>query len=589
MGTVYKETYTKPCPDNAESFKRKGQRYVRWVDGRGKKKTAKLTTSANGDKRILMESNTYTAKYRDGNGVIQKVSTGCRSLDAAKSVLADLEKRADKVRSGITTAAEDSVLDHQTTTLKEHLTDYDVYLSDKRGKGGKPRVSKSHRHDVRTRLEVVANDKGFKLLRDLNRQAFEKWADERAKTGQLSARTLNAYAAAWTAFGNWCVETGRLVANPFARLRKYDEKADRRHQRRALTEDELVRLFRAAQFRPLAEYGRRTVKLPPNKREGRRTWTKAPLTQANFDDALLRARKLLADRPELIASLGQEGRERALIYKTLTLTGLRKGELGSITIGQLDLRPDAGRTAYLQLHAIDAKSGSAADIPIRRDLADELHTWLSDRLIRQQNAARNSGEPIPAALSRNEKLFNVPAGLLRIFDRDAQAAGIPKRDDRDRVVDIHSLRHTFGTLLSRGGVAPRTAQAAMRHSKLDLTMNVYTDPRLLDVAGAMDVLPHLPLNDESYNSHQKATGTEDASRLPDQLKSLLVPMLVPSSGNVRTDRANHDMPINSRSSSDTAVSDVPDRVWQLLAVHEKMEPDGIEPTTSCLQSRRSPS
>jgi len=32
----------------------------------------------------------------------------------------------------------------------------------------------------------------------------------------------------------------------------------------------------------------------------------------------------------------------------------------------------------------------------------------------------------------------------------------------------------FGTLLR---VAPRTTQAAMRHSSIDLTMNVYTDPK----------------------------------------------------------------------------------------------------------------
>jgi len=31
----------------------------------------------------------------------------------------------------------------------------------------------------------------------------------------------------------------------------------------------------------------------------------------------------------------------------------------------------------------------------------------------------------------------------------------------------------------------------MRHSSIDLTMNVYTDPRLLDVAGAMETLPEL--------------------------------------------------------------------------------------------------
>jgi len=33
------------------------------------------------------------------------------------------------------------------------------------------------------------------------------------------------------------------------------------------------------------------------------------------------------------------------------------------------------------------------------------------------------------------------------------------------------------------------AQAAMSHSSIDLTMQVYTDPRLLDVAGALGALP----------------------------------------------------------------------------------------------------
>jgi hypothetical protein len=60
-------------------------------------------------------------------------------------------------------------------------------------------------------------------------------------------------------------------------------------------------------------------------------------------------------------------------------------------------------------------------------------------------------------------------------------------------LDVHALRTTFGTLLSANGVAPRTAQQAMRHSDIKLTMGVYTDRKLLDVAGALDALPALPL------------------------------------------------------------------------------------------------
>jgi integrase len=68
-------------------------------------------------------------------------------------------------------------------------------------------------------------------------------------------------------------------------------------------------------------------------------------------------------------------------------------------------------------------------------------------------------------------------------------------------VDVHALRHTFGTHLNKAGVAPRTAQAAMRHSSLELTMNVYTDPRLLDVGAAVDALPDFtkhPANAADY-------------------------------------------------------------------------------------------
>jgi integrase len=88
----------------------------------------------------------------------------------------------------------------------------------------------------------------------------------------------------------------------------------------------------------------------------------------------------------------------------------------------------------------------------------------------------------------NERLFR-HAPAIRVFDADLKAAGIAKRDARNRVADIHALRHTFGTHLSAAGVHPRTAMAAMRHSRIELTMNYYTDPVLLDIAGAVEALP----------------------------------------------------------------------------------------------------
>ena len=130
---------------------------------------------------------------------------------------------------------------------------------------------------------------------------------------------------------------------------------------------------------------------------------------------------------------------------------------------------------------------------------------------KRETAARSSVLPVDVGIevAGDDQLFYVPTGLLRILNRDLEAAGIPKVDDRGRTLDVHAVRHTFGTLLSKGGVAPRTAQAAMRHSKIDLTMNVYTDPRLLDVGAAIESLPELQLDaPEDRSQRAKATGTD---------------------------------------------------------------------------------
>jgi integrase len=86
-------------------------------------------------------------------------------------------------------------------------------------------------------------------------------------------------------------------------------------------------------------------------------------------------------------------------------------------------------------------------------------------------------------------VYDIPKDFIKRFNADCRRAGIPKRDERGRTVDIHALRTTFGTMLARSGVAPRTAQALMRHSDIRLTMGVYTDPKLLDTAAAVESLP----------------------------------------------------------------------------------------------------
>jgi len=522
MGTVYKETFTKPLPPGARIIVRKGKRLAQWQDAKGKTRTEGVTVGKDGTDRIIVEAGTYTAKYRDGAGVVRKVATGCRDKTAAESVLADLERRAELVKAKVLTVAEDAVSDHQETPLAQHLADY---LAHQKAKG----LSRVRVKNTENRLKRLANECGFRTLKCLSAAALERWLTARQADG-MGAGNRNEYRQELVGFANWCVRTRRLLINPFAGVSRADARADCRRKRRALDEAELLALLDVARRRPLLD----AMTVRRGKRKG---------------EAVGVLREETRRRLEAL------GWERALVYKTLVQTGLRKGELASLTVGQLDLDADP---PYLVLDAADEKNREGNSIPLRADLAADLRQWITAKAQAVEQAAReaptvrlDAGAVQPAKRPRSDAtgsqgqscqqvttlhglppdtpLFTVPAGLRRILDRDLKAAGIPKRDERGRTVDVHALRHSFGTLLSKVGVAPRTAQAAMRHSSIDLTMNTYTDPRLLDVAGAVEALPALPLSGGTQESRNtvRATGTEDSIASP------LVPVLVPATDKPR--------------------------------------------------------
>jgi integrase len=432
MGTVFKPRLTRPIPLGAEIVERNGERIAHWRNGYGKRCEAPIRTTPSGDK-IVAESSKYLARYRDGSGVVQTVPTKCSDLMAARAVLSELEKRAELVRAGVLTPAQDAVADHKRATIAGHV---EAYIDSLRSRGNTPK----HYNTVKRLLNTVIAGCRFRTLADIRREPVERWLSG-PENAKRSARTKNTYRNALVWFCNYCVDNERLVANPVARVARFNERIDRRRLPRALTADEITRLLDAARRRPLDEALR-------------------------FNRGWRRGQRGARLRPETRAKIERLGSERALIYKTMTLTGLRLGELASIRV--CDVHDD-----HIDLDARHEKNRQGSRIPLRADLAADLRQWIGDR--------------------RDGLLFRLSINLVKVFDRDLKFAGIPKRDERNRTACVHSLRHSFATLMSRGGVQPRVAQAAMRHSTIDLTMSVYTDPKLLDVARALDALPDLPL------------------------------------------------------------------------------------------------
>jgi integrase len=344
--------------------------------------------------RINCQAKTWTARYRDADGRLVEEPTGCKDEQNAKAKLADLERQAERVKAGVVTRVELQATGLADVPLAEHLDAYERHLK-------RAGVSTVYQKNVVAAARRVIDDCGFVHVGDLARPKVEEWLADR-RTGGMSARSRKAYLEGINAFCHWCArcDPPRLRVNLFGSIPKASVQADPRRKRRALTEAELTQLLAVAVARPLA--GARTVRR--GKRKG-------------HQHAEL--------KPETVRRLERLGRERALIYRTLVLTGLRKGELASLTVAQLDLTDTPPR---LYLNAADEKNREGNTLPLRADLAAELAAWIAE-----------------AGLTPGDRVFTVPAGLRRILDRDLKAAGIPKRDARGRTVDVHALRTTFGT------------------------------------------------------------------------------------------------------------------------------------------------
>ena len=166
--------------------------------------------------------------------------------------MAELERRAELVRSGVLTVAQDAIADHSTTPIVDHFRGY----HDHRVAKGLNAVRIAN---TDARLDKLADDCGFRRLSDLSADGLTDWLGKQLAFG-MSAGTRNEYRQELVGFGNWCVKTRRLIQNPFTDVPKANAKADCRRQRRAMTEAELDKLLHVARWRPLANFGRETVK-----------------------------------------------------------------------------------------------------------------------------------------------------------------------------------------------------------------------------------------------------------------------------------------------------------------------------------------
>jgi len=395
----------------------------------------------------------WYASWYDHQGKRQTQSTRTTDKATAERIAKKYEADAALRRDGVIDPTLDAIGKESQRSIESHLADYESKM---KVAGRDPKYIDATIGYIR----AIAKAAGFKTASDIAADPVTLFAEDLQAKGK-SARTVQAHLTAIKGFTKWLTTHHKLPRDPLAKVTKPNPKTDRRHERRMLLPEE---------------------------------WQWLRAVTANSGERC-----------------GMTGAERAALYATAILTGLRSSELRSVTKGRLYL--DA-KPPYVTCTAGDTKNGELARQYISPELAAELQAIVATKI-------------------GNAPVFKMPhvANVSAMFKRDVRAArsawlkaaknAPEERERRDRSnflidvnhtgerLDFHALRHTCGAWLSMTGAHPKTVQTIMRHSTITLTMDTYGHLFPGQEAGAVASMREMLTDDTP--EELRATGTDNAT------------------------------------------------------------------------------
>jgi integrase len=266
------------------------------------------------------------------------------------------------------------------------------------------------------RVRKLIKGCGFTTWSDVSAEKVNDYIDRRP--GGMSQQTAHFYAQAFRRFCGWMFDQGYIDRPP--KIREVDTAEN---YGRCFEEDELPALLEAARTGP--------------------------------------------------ERFGLTGQQRYLVYLLAFETGLRRGELRSLTVASIDLR-------RLQIFV----KGGAAGATKNKDDAHQCITPETGDLLREYIRGK-----MP-----NVRLFpTIPHRSALMVRADCEAAGIEAENHKGKL-GLHSLRHTCGTFLLDHGAHPKEVMEILRHKSFDLTMKRYGHLLAGRAQAAVNKLPRFARN-----------------------------------------------------------------------------------------------
>jgi integrase len=296
------------------------------------------------------------------------------------------------------------------------------------------------RYEAFTRLHIVPY-LGTKRLDKLQVKDIRQWLNKLAQVCQCCAQGKD---AAWPEDKRRCCAIGQCCHAILSARSRADARDTLRAAYTCAVEDELLTR------NPVA-----VIRMPAPRTRKRRWWT--------VDDARRFLESTRAADESLYAA-----------FVLILVLGLRKGEVLRLTwelvnldAAELYVGEQVQRVGHELIRRQVKTETSEAPLPLPKVCVAAL------KLRREQQEAdrkRADGAWIDTGLvftTRHGTALE-PRNFSRSFDRCIVKAHVPR-------ITVHGTRKTCGSLLAALDVHPRVAMQILRHSKIAVTMEIYTE------------------------------------------------------------------------------------------------------------------
>jgi integrase len=395
-----------------------------------------------GDKR-------WTIAYFDHQGSRREKSSGTADKRLAERLAASYSDKELERERGLIDPVAERLSGERARPLSEHFDGYAEHLH---------ALQRNDRHIDGTMgyLRKVADALEWRTLASIDAHTLTAYLSEQAEIRGTGARTFNAAATAWRAFGKWCVRSNRVAANPLANLGTRNTETDRRRVRRDVSTEELTRIIDAALRSP-------TVTITRNIKGAKGT---------------VRSASSRAYCPD-----------RAWAYRIAAGTGFRAGEIASLTPESFELDGDS---PSITVEAGYSKRRRRDVQQIRPDLADLLRPWLATKPPRERLRLLpddRAGQILRADMEQARACWinEAPTPMERA---EREASDFLRHTDADgRVVDFHGLRVHYVSRVVETGATVKEAMELARHSDPKLTMKTYARVSIHSLTRVLDKMP----------------------------------------------------------------------------------------------------